>query len=321
MRLNLFCTRLKKDVMTFRISEVGERHMMKTLFVTYGSHSNYLEAAIRLSEQVKKTKVFDKIIVLDDPKLIDLSPYWRSWNKRMQELDAPGRYRQAGKTFLMKYVFSDLRTEFDVVMYADPGCEMPNNFISKMRLKKLLRGAYNFGGIAEQLEYPEYMYTKEALLEFIGDRADIRNTGQIQATWFILKNNSLNNDLINKWLKLTDPNLGLWQDPSERERMSQSPGFVDHRRDQSIFSLLWKEFFLPIKAPYWEFGARIGAIRGLIEPIHTSRNKSGVSNLPKFHENKFLAIIGVLVSFIASSTRFLRRNKYDKKISIRRTKS
>ena len=286
---------------------------MKTLFVTYGSHSNYLEAAIRLSEQVKKTKLFDKIIVLDDPKLIDLSPYWRKLNKRMQDLDAPGRHRQAGKTFLMKYVFSDLCTEFDVVMYADPGCEIPNNLISKMRFKTLLRGAYNFGGIAEQLDYPEYMYTKEALLKFIGDRADIRNTGQIQATWFILKNNSLNVNLIDKWLTLTDPTLGLWQDPSERERMSQSSGFIDHRRDQSIFSLLWKEFLLPIKAPYWEFGARVGAIRGLIEPIHTSRNKSGVSNLPKFHENTFLAIVGVLVSFIASSNRILRRHKYEKK--------
>ena len=293
---------------------------MKTLFVTYGSHSNYLEAAIRLSEQVKKTKLFDKIIVLDDPKLIDLSPYWRKLNKRMQELDAPGRHRQAGKTFLMKYVFSDLCTEFDVVMYADPGCEIPNNLISKMRFKTLLRGAYNFGGIAEQLEYPEYMYTKKALLEFIGDRPDIRNTGQIQATWFILKNNSLNVNLIDKWLTLTDPTLGLWQDPSERERMSQSSGFIDHRRDQSIFSLLWKEFLLPIKAPYWEFGARVGAIRGLIEPIHTSRNKSGVSNLPKFHENTFLAIVGVLVSFIASSNRILRRHKYEKKTSIGITK-
>jgi hypothetical protein len=294
--------------------------MMKTLFVTYGSHSNYLEAAIRLSEQVKQTKLFDKIIVLDDPKLIDLSPYWRKLNKRMQELDAPGRHRQAGKTFLMKYVFSDLCTEFDVVMYADPGCEIPNNLISKMRFKTLLRGAYNFGGIAEQLDYPEYMYTKRALLEFIGDRPDIRNTGQIQATWFILKNNSLNVNLIDKWLTLTDPTLGLWQDPSERERMSQSSGFIDHRRDQSIFSLLWKEFLLPIKAPYWEFGARVGAIRGLIEPIHTSRNKSGVSNLPKFHENTFLAIVGVLVSFIASSNRILRRHKYEKKTSIGITK-
>ena len=293
---------------------------MKTLFVTYGSHSNYLEAAIRLSEQVKKTKLFDKIIVLDDPKLIDLSPYWRKLNKRMQELDALGMHRQAGKTFLMKYVFSDLCTEFDVVMYADPGCEIPNNLISKMRLKTLLRGAYNFGGIAEQLDYPEYMYTKRALLEFIGDRPDIRNTGQIQATWFILKNNSLNVNLIDKWLTLTDPTLGLWQDPSERERESQSSGFIDHRRDQSIFSLLWKEFLLPIKAPYWEFGARVGAIRGLIEPIHTSRNKSGVSNLPKFHENTFLAIVGVLVSFIASSNRILRRHKYEKKTSIGITK-
>ncbi len=50
-----------------------------------------------------------------------------------------------------------------------------------------------------------------------------------------------------------------------------------------------------MKKPYWKFSAEFGKWRGLTEPIHTSRNRSGFSKLPAFERSIVAVFIGSLL--------------------------
>ena len=277
--------------------------MRKLIFITYGSHDNYWEAAKRVTEQAKQMRCFVEFYCLNDDMLKERSEQWRSWSTGLCNQDGP-RYKQAAKAFLLKSVIGEVRDSNATIFYCDPGCEFVSNYLARTKLKRLILKYEEKGGVAEQLHYPEYEYTKLELLNILDPNLIYRKTGQFQNTFFVIRADDKGREFAERWVEFIDPNKGLWMDPTNSEL--QLPGFVSHRRDQSIFSLLWKEFSYGRKNPYWEFGAKFGVLRGLAIPIHTIRNRSGESLLPRYQNSSLLAMLGVILNFLATFNRVFR---------------
>ena len=70
------------------------------------------------------------------------------------------------------------------------------------------------------------------------DAAASLDSGQINATTFLLKKTKENVDLINEWFRVSSLEWTIDDTPSD---IANDPTFCDHRHDQSVFSLLRKK--------------------------------------------------------------------------------
>jgi hypothetical protein len=91
----------------------------------------------------------------------------------------------------------------------------------------------------------EYLLTKGDLFDWFGvrDRREITHTQQIGATTFIIRKCRESVEFIDEWNEVFNERLHLIDDsPSRSENFS---GFIQHRRDQSILSILAKLHDVP----------------------------------------------------------------------------
>lgn len=282
---------------------------MRSIFVTFAEGSEAMrKSGQRLARQADMLNTFNEVLCLDDKKLQEFNDYSKA-RLKFEELDSFPLFYRAAKAWVYGSVFSGVFGHFDVVMYADAGCEIPVNRVSKREIQKILDFSFEFGGLAERTGYIEEFWTKDRLLKALMVGESIRQSGQIQATWSCLRIDKKNGELVDKWISLSHPDLGLWQNPKGLELDMQPQGFVEHRRDQSIFSLLWKIYNLPTKEPYYEYGARFGLIRGSAIPLHAVRNRNGVSSLDGWSNNDFVALSGHYLNKVIRFARKLPQSK------------
>jgi hypothetical protein len=146
-------------------------------------------------------------------------------------------------------------------------------------VKKALKRGYYF----YDLDYPEESYTKR----------DVQNkfpsvqgqTRQVQATYFMIGKSHL--DLIEKWTHYVLEDLkNIDLSPSLQE---ESKGFVEHRFDQSLLSLIVKSESLKIsrRPPSGGVNSLRSLVRSLPEPIWTIRNRTGDSQVKKQIKSAF----------------------------------
>lgn len=250
--------------------------------------------------------MFNEIRVLDCESLSSTSTRFKQDLPKIKELTQFPLYFRAIKPWAILSALESKTRNFDVVVYLDAGCELPNNWVARRRLTKLMLFSINQGSIAEQTLYPEYRYSRKSLLNKFGNESTLNNSGQVQSTWSMFKNSESNVKFMLEWIELSNPKYNFWQDPNELELKEEHAEFIENRWDQSIFSLLYKSHSLPLKNTYWEYGGKFGRIRGLAIPIHATRNKTGTSKLPRFHTNNFLALLAVFLNFLFDKSRFLR---------------
>lgn len=79
--------------------------------------------------------------------------------------------------------------------------------------------------------------------------------------------------------------------------MDQTPNYIAHRHDQSLFSLLWKDSTFAVQDRVMDFSldSRLGQIRALSVPINAIRNRSSISRLQKF--NRISLVIFPMCAF------------------------
>jgi hypothetical protein len=280
----------------------------RTLFITFADgNQEFREAGERLAIQASKMNIFTKSIYLNDAEFRIVDNEWRETALELERLSLLPYYYLGTKAWLVNAALEGRFGDFDLVFYADAGCEFLNNVITRKKIRELLNLAYANGGLAEQLNYPEEEYTKKGLVEFFDLTKAELSSGQIQATWSIWKNCNQSKILAKKWVELSSPYLNLWHNQDGLEKLEQSSKFIDHRRDQSIFSILWKRSEYLSKPPYWEYGGRFGVVRGSSVPIHAIRNRNGNSKLKKVQETFIFGTIAVILNSFAT---LLRKIKY-----------
>lgn len=281
--------------------------LLKIAFVTFGDGSvDFKEAATRISLQAKSLGIFDEIFNFDSLSLKKTSPVFASFVGLLPELDSYPLYFRACKAFAIEAIINYRNDYYDVIVYADPGCEIVSNSVSRKVLRNMIKSALETNGLAERLVSSEIQYSKRFLLEYLSATDSEKKSGQIQATFSILVNNDLTRKLVASWCELSDPKLDLWQKPKNLNL--ESDNFIEHRYDQSIFSILWKRFNFGTVNVTRNYNTHLDILRGACQPIHTIRNRSGKFIIPRFYGNNLIAIFGFCINKFFEFFKQLSRN-------------
>jgi len=154
------------------------------------------------------------------------------------------------KYFLTSKLMSEIEND-DIIMYCDSGCTLNQNGLS--RLEYYVNTAYKNGSLVFDVGHPEFKYTKMDTYNRIFEK-NLKHleTNQICATAFFLKNNSINKKLITEIKNILIEN-GYHYVSDEQSNLKNDSRFLEHRHDQSIFSLIAKKnnFFVIPDETYW----------------------------------------------------------------------
>lgn len=283
------------------ILKVRNVRIMKTLFLTFGDGSpEFKAAATRLVEQAKSIGVFSSVLSLDHKSLIQVSPEYSIAQKSIMQLHSYPTYFRAAKSWVIQAGLLGRFGEFDLVCYADAGCEMVANRITRQVLRNNLKKAFLYGGLAEQLPLTERNWTKKKTMDYFQPSDSHALSGQIQSGLSYWRVDEKNIELVSKWCSLSDPKLDLWQDPPSKD--SEADYFIEHRHDQSLFSLLWKEAGLLVVPVNSHWLLRLPNTRSACIPIHTSRNRTGATRLTRSSRSSLVATLGLGINIFGRIT-------------------
>jgi hypothetical protein len=241
-----------------------------------GGAENYRLAVARLATGASQCGWFDEIYALTDTQShAAIEALYRKHGDFINRHPSTFGY-WIWKPFLVRY-FLDKIDEGDVLFYIDAGCEISllgaarfNAFVALVETNQALF----FNTPAEEITRTKRLVF-DALDENIGGL-----TKQVQATWFGLKNTARVRTLVDDWLRLCSYDGYKYLDDAPSE-LEEYPGFVAHRSDQSILSLLVKREGFFVKPHEDVFRAYLYCKNSwvLLEPVHVMRNRGGDSLL------------------------------------------
>ena len=200
-------------------------------FITFGNE-NYYNSLKLISKEVKNFNIFDEIIIITDKELKSDTDFWNKHSKFIEN-NKRGYGYWLWKPYINLKLLEKIN-ENDIVLYTDAGCTF--NINGKNRLIDYINLVKEYDILSFQLTHPERKYTKRDLFEYFDYE---NNDNQINATTFIYKKC----DFICNIFKLyyeTCCNYHLLND--EKSISKNYDEFIEHRHDQSIFSIIRKKF-------------------------------------------------------------------------------
>lgn len=250
-------------------------------FLTAGLGSDDMKAASdRICSKAMASGFFDSIEAVTNESLSDLC-------KRVT-LTYPHIFNQQTRGYgYMTYKPDALKTAFekysggsDGVVWIDAGCELFLTPLTRMRFKHYLKVAKRRGIACFAMGTPEIQYTKKLLFKRFPAISPNESGNQIQATWLIAYG-PIGRKVIDEWLSIileSEANFNLDESPH-----GEIPTFVEHRYDQSIFSLVCKSNGIrPMKLrPTPGVGSWKTLFRGFFHPIWSARNRAGKTTIPQ----------------------------------------
>ena len=242
----------------------------KCYFLTFGGGPmHFLHAVDRLVAQAKSLKIFDHVYGFKEDDLKADIDFWGNHSSFILSNVSRGFGYWIWKAHLIKKVMDEAMDD-DVIMYCDCGNEI--DVRKKDRIEGLIEIVKKdslmatFPGKTDTSILDEIKWNKRDVLNFFGIERDnpILNTMQRQANPILLCKNSVTESFVNEWNTIGLHNNHYLNDyPSYVQNF---PEFVEHRHDQSIFSLLSKKYGIFSET----------TTDGVIE---TARNKTGISQL------------------------------------------
>lgn len=168
---------------------------------------------------------------------------------------------------------------YDGVIWVDAGCEIYDSSWTRKHLQKMLLHAKNYGIVAFTLSTPESKYTKASLFKQFPEIPANDNLPQFQTTFFIAAGPK-GTQILQEWCEKILSNISTVDEGDSYDQLGES---VNHRHDQSVFSLVCKRFGV---VPYnYRFPAgnrnmisRLSATRSV---IWMARNRTGNSVIPR----------------------------------------
>ena len=222
----------------------------KEIYLCSFSSPGLEKSKLRFLRQAKEIKKYKKIKIYGYD---DLDSYTKKKiNHYINQNDLKGYGYYCWKPFII-HKFLKKVPKNSIVQYLDIGFHInPNgikileqyidlckkkNFINFM-YKKLKNNSLK--NLKQQLLF-ENEYSKRDLWEKLNltPASDIMKSGQIISGIFFFMNNYKSKKIIKNWLDLSK-NMNLMDDTSSKSKELKS--FIEHRHDQSVFSLLCKKF-------------------------------------------------------------------------------
>jgi len=244
-------------------------------FITFGAGSNaYYEAGNRLIKQANHLQLFDKIALYTDEHLRADESFWGQ-HANFIENNKRGYGYWIWKSYLIKKTMDELNNG-DILMYLDCGCELE---VSKKRILQnffeIVKTDLIIGSICDTF-YKEKQWTKMDLilkLDMFDEKYLIPTQHQGGTNLFFVCDQT--RELVNKWYELCCDYHNIDDSPSIHPNL---PEFIEHRHDQSIFSLLTKKY-------------NIYSSASLFDCILCDRNISGISKSKVVHTELVSVII------------------------------
>lgn len=258
------------------------------VFLTFAS-SSWHKARSRIIRQAQRLAVFDAVYGYEEADLA------ASFRVRYREKLVNGTRGFGYWCWKPQVILQALEkmSEGDILQYTDAGCHL--NSAGKARLEKYFEiAARTASGIlafqattptyplpdlpCEPLDLMEYRWVKGDLLDYLGVRQNLAivQTPTIGAGVIFVRNCDASRRIIRKWAAVVDEDFHFIDDtPSTSPNL---PGFVEHRHDQSIFSVLCKMYGVETLSAYeYWFPGRDGVTpdwRVLKNyPIHARRDR------------------------------------------------
>jgi hypothetical protein len=210
----------------------------KKVFITFGAgNQNYYDAVNRLTSQAKNLNLFDTIIGYTDNDLKNDSDFWNKHSDFISKNNRGFGYWLWKPYLIMKIL--ETMNDGDILVYADCGCEIYNKYKNDMINvfanvnNDLIIGSRNSN---------ESQYNKMDLLIYLNmneEKYIYSEQHQASAICFLKCKKTYN--LVREWYDI-GCNYNLIDDsPSKIPNLTK---FIEHRHDQSIFSLLTKKYNL-----------------------------------------------------------------------------
>lgn len=240
----------------------------RIIFLTFGGPTaNYHNRVEVLSRQAECLKVFDEVRGITDLELKENHPIFWSDHSEFLMKNKRGYGFWFWKPYVIRSTLHDVETN-DIVIYMDAGCTI--NLKGKERLNDyimLLNSQSTFDIISFQMcMLAEKKYSKGELLKYLNVGDEDKNSGQCMATVIILRKGEHSTSVVNEWYKLASiPDL-----INDKRSLNEDKSFIDHRHDQSIFSLLVKKHG-SIKIPDETYFEPHWALNGCKYPFWATR--------------------------------------------------
>lgn len=232
---------------------------MTIVFISFGSHCEYIDAGHRLINQAKQLNIFSETILYSPEYLQKDLEFWSKHGTFISN-NSRGYGYWLWKSYIIKKTMENM-ADNDILLYLDCGCE-----VSLDRKNELLEciNIVKTDKIIGTTISPERDWNKMDLIEKLDmNKNEYLDTLQRQAganLFLVCKETRL---LVNEWYELGSDYHNIDDSPSI---ITNFECFQEHRHDQSIFSLLTKKYNIYSK-------------KTLSEAVHYIRNKTGKSKI------------------------------------------
>lgn len=254
------------------------------LFTFGGGSFNFRRSSRRLATQGKKTHLFSSVTNFTDSDLEVFIPDFAEKHKDFIMSNKRGFGYWLWKPYVINYALDKI-AQNEIMVYLDSGVEL--NLESNpaiIRWNDYLNLVDKHNSLAFQLESirdlginpQEIRYSKKYLVDFLKPSNSNLKSNQIQAGVILMKKNKSSVQFIKRWIHVAT--LNNYNFLTDNLSNNESRLFVEHRHDQSIFSLLYKKnrmFFIPDET---DSKNNISARNNW--PIWMARNRSGISRGP-----------------------------------------
>ncbi|PWG80208.1 hypothetical protein [Pararcticibacter amylolyticus] len=207
---------------------------MKTYFMTYGDEL-YRNQIQRLTEMASLSGFFHEVRAFGPD---DLEPEFRWEFNHILNYHRGGGY-WIWKPYLVKRMLNTIH-EGDVLVYCDAGCEINQDAKKRFREYIEMICASPTGSLAFRLPHREVEYTKQEVFSYFSSPAEVIESEQLMATVFFLRKCGHTSFLAETWFHVLEDKDSLFTD--ELNEKLQDRRFIAHRHDQSVFSLIRKQY-------------------------------------------------------------------------------
>jgi len=210
---------------------------MRKIFITFGGPTeNFHKAVDRICQQAKDFGLFDEVIGYTDADLKNDTEFWEK-NGEFVERYKRGYGYWIWKSYINYKTISRIE-EGDIVVYADSGCLLRIEYIQRMREYFDIVTNSAKGIIGMTLCFHERHWNKMDTFAGVGGEEFFNDDYQVVATTVIYKKCENTLSLIEKWYNTCCNHHMISDAPSV---LPNAPDFIEHRHDQSVFSLLMKK--------------------------------------------------------------------------------
>ena len=207
-------------------------------FITFGSHANYINAAIRLCKQANTFNLFTNIIAYTSVYLTKDKSFWKQHGAFITKHKRGFGY-WLWKPYLIMKTMNQMK-DGDILLYLDCGCEL--DLSEKNYLIDYIEIVKQDKIMGCDTKCLEKVWNKRDLIEFLDmNKDEYLTTSQHEAGALLICVCDETRILVNEWYTLACDYHMIDDSPSI---LPNCPEFKEHRHDQSIFSLLTKKYDL-----------------------------------------------------------------------------